>query len=64
MVEHARQTNILTESEKFSQGGVVSLLPYEKISAVFIDDKINAAAIQKLNSRGVELHTVPKNFQP
>ena len=54
MAESARQTIILTESKKFSRTGVVPLLPYEKITAIYTDEKISDAAT-KIELRGVKI---------
>ena len=55
MAESARRLIILTESKKFSQVGVVPLLPYKKISAIYTDEKISDAAGKILEERGVKL---------
>ena len=51
MAEVAKRTIILTESKKFSQLGVVNLLPYEQISAIYTDKEIKTAAAQNLKDK-------------
>ena len=60
MSENANQTVILTESKKFTQIGVVSLLTYDKISSIYTDDQIEESAIKNLQSKNIKLFTVPK----
>lgn len=55
MAKSARQSIILTESKKFSQVGVVPLLNYEKISAIYTDNKISAESKADLAKRGVQV---------
>lgn len=55
MAESARRAIILTESKKFSQVGVVPLLPYGKISAIYTDENIPADATKLFAARGVEI---------
>ncbi|WP_050696588.1 DeoR/GlpR family DNA-binding transcription regulator [Anaeromassilibacillus senegalensis] len=58
MAEQANQVIILTESEKFSQQGVVSLLRLEQVSRVVTDDGIPESAEQALVSHGIEVHKI------
>lgn len=55
MAKSARRTIILTESKKFSQTGIVPLLPYEKIDSICTDDKISAETKENLEKRGVQI---------
>ena len=55
MSESARRAIILTESKKFSQVGVVPLLPYEKISAVFTDEDIPDDATKLFATNDVKI---------
>lgn len=57
MAEVAKRTIILTESKKFSQSGVVNLLPYEKISAIYTDKKIENSALKNLQDKNIEVVT-------
>ena len=57
MAKSARQIIILTESKKFSQIGIVPLLPYEKISAVYTDNQIEKFVIQKFESLNIKIMT-------
>ena len=56
MSESAQQTIILTESQKFNRSGVVSLLPYDKINAIYTDDKIGDDKIKSLQSKNIKVH--------
>ena len=53
MSESARRAIILTESKKFSQFGVVPLLPYKQIDTIFTDADISAEAKKLFASKGV-----------
>ena len=55
MAQSARQSIILTESKKFSQAGVVSLLPYREIDSIYTDEKISEATQKNLEGRGVQV---------
>ena len=55
MSESARRAIILTESKKFSQVGVVQLLPYEKIAAIYTDEEISDDDAKLFGTRGVEI---------
>ena len=58
MASSAKQVIVLTESEKFSQLGVVALLPYKDITAVYTDDQIPADMKDKLQKKDIQIHTV------
>lgn len=55
MSESARRTIILTESKKFSQIGVVPLLPYKKIDVIYTDENISDDAAKLFAAKGVEI---------
>ena len=55
MAESARRTIILTESKKFSQAGVVPLLKYSELSAIYTDDKISVETQKKIEETGVKI---------
>ncbi|MBR4152187.1 MAG: DeoR/GlpR transcriptional regulator [Selenomonadaceae bacterium] len=55
MAESAREKIILTESKKFSMAGVVPLLTYNEIDAIYTDDKIPDDAIKNLEEHGVKI---------
>ena len=55
MAQSARQSIILTESKKFSQAGVVSLLPYREIDSIYTDEKISETTQKNLEGRGVQV---------
>ena len=57
MAEVSNRTIILTESKKFSQLGVVNLLPYEKIDAIYTDKKIEDSALKNLQDKNIEVVT-------
>lgn len=59
MAEKARHAFVLTESEKFTQTGVVPLLPLSSIAAVYTDEAITSEAVQHLQRHAVALYTVP-----
>lgn len=54
----AKQTIILTESKKFNQYGVVPLLPYEKISAIYTDDQVEESTIKSSFLKDIKVLTV------
>ena len=58
MSESAQQTIILTESRKFSQTGIVPLLPYSKIDSIYTDDKIPYETHKRLDKIGVKVISV------
>ena len=55
MSESARQTIILTESKKFSQTGIVPLLNYSEIFAIYTDDKISSEMQKKLEAVKIQV---------
>ena len=55
MSESARQVVALTESRKFAQVGIVPLLAYEKISAIFTDDKISDETAARAENHAVRI---------
>ena len=59
MAESAAEKIILTESKKFSQTGVVPLLPYEKINSVYTDNGANEKSVKNLETHGIKIFTVP-----
>ena len=58
MSSSARQVIVLTESAKFRTTGVVSLLPLERISAVYTDNEADSQLLAMLNSKGVHVYPV------
>ena len=61
MTDSAKENIILTESEKFLQIGVVPLLPYEKINAIYTDDKIDSSTKHNLEAKNIRIETVTKD---
>ena len=57
MAKSAKQVIVLTESEKFSRLGVVALLPYREIDAIYTDDKIPADKKKLLQQKGICIYT-------
>lgn len=55
MSESARHAIILTESKKFSQVGIVPLLPYEQISAIYTDAELSDTAKSHLGKYNVRV---------
>ena len=55
MAENASQNIILTESKKFTQIGVVPLLSYDMIDAIYTDDQIG---FNKMVAKDVKIITV------
>lgn len=55
MAAQAEQTIILTECEKFTQKGAVSLLKYEEVSALITDGNVSADHASLLRREGIEL---------
>lgn len=55
MAQSARRSILLTESKKFSQAGVVSLLSYREIDSIYTDEKISEATQKNLEGRGVQV---------
>ena len=61
MAKSAKQIIVLTESEKFSQLGVVTLLPYQDIDAVYTDDKVPKEMKDKLEQKGIHVHAAAQD---
>ena len=61
MAKSAQKSIILTESKKFSQIGVVPLLPYTEISEIYTDDEISCETMQALNERNIRCIISEKN---
>lgn len=55
MSESAQRKIILTESKKFSQTGVVNLLPYEKIDAIYTDSQIDEEQMKFLAKKNIKI---------
>ena len=55
MAESARQKIILTESKKFSQTGVVPLLPYKEIDSIYTDENISDETAKNIEDKGVKI---------
>ena len=55
MSESAKYAIILTESKKFTQTGVVTLMPYAKINTIYTDDKIESSSLQRLQSKRIKV---------
>ena len=60
MAESANHVIILTESKKFKQLGIVTLLPYEKISAIYTDSEIENSTLQNFERKNIKMHTANK----
>ena len=58
MARQANKVIILTESEKFSKQGLVSLLPFNNIAAVITDNAIPAETERFLISQGISVYKV------
>ena len=58
MAKQAQQVIILTESEKFSRQGVVPLLPYNSVSAVYTDSLISGDKEALLIKHGIKTHKI------
>lgn len=63
MAKSAKQIIILTESEKFSRLGVVALLPYQDIDAIYTDDKIAKDIRDRLLQKGIHLYTAVQGIE-
>ena len=61
MIDSSKEAIILTESEKFQQIGVVPLLPYEKINAIYTDDRIDSSIKYNLEAKNINIDTVTKD---
>jgi DeoR/GlpR family transcriptional regulator of sugar metabolism len=55
MAKQAQEVIILTESEKFSKQGVVPLLPFDDVSAVFTDNLIPSDKEAFLYKKGINV---------
>ena len=55
MIDSSKESIILTESEKFQQIGVVPLLPYEKINAIYTDNRIDSSTRHSLEKKNVRI---------
>jgi DeoR/GlpR family transcriptional regulator of sugar metabolism len=58
MAKQARNVIILTESEKFSKQGLVPLLPFSGISAVFTDSLVPSEKENFLVTQGIKVYKV------
>ena len=58
MAKQAREVIILTESEKFSKQGLVPLLPFSSVSAVFTDTLIPPEKESFLSEQGIKIYKV------
>ncbi|GHV62336.1 DeoR family transcriptional regulator [Spirochaetia bacterium] len=63
LAEQARQILVLTESEKFSRQGVVSLVRTENLTAVYTDNNIPQDIEAFLQEKDVEVHKVPEHVE-
>ncbi len=61
MAEQANRTIILTESEKFSQQGVVTLLGIREVYAVYTDDRLSMETESFLLSNEVMVNRLPSS---
>lgn len=61
MAQSAQRTMILTESKKFSQVGVVSLLTYSELDTIYTDDKISDETKKSLEDVNVQLNLVKES---
>ena len=60
MAHQASNTIVLTESEKFSKQGVVSLLKASQVNRVYTDDGLSCDYEKHLREQGVEVRTIAK----
>lgn len=58
MARQAKKIMVLTESDKFSSVGVVSLVRTKDVAAVYTDTGVPAQAASFLREQGVAVHTV------
>ena len=58
MAPQAEQIIILTESEKFSQHGIVPLNLKEYQRTVITDDQVDASTVKELEEQGITVLTV------
>jgi len=56
MAKQAQEVIILTESEKFLKQGVVPLLPFGSVSAVFTDNLIPQEKESLLSAKGIKVY--------
>jgi DeoR/GlpR family transcriptional regulator of sugar metabolism len=64
MARQVRQVIVLTESEKFSQQGVVGLIRCEDVSMLYTDDRIPPAIETFLLGKQILVHKVPAEVAP
>lgn len=55
MAENAKEISILTESDKFSRTGVVTLLPYSVIGTIYTDSRIEDAVLASLREMEINV---------
>ena len=55
MAENAKEISILTESNKFSRTGVVTLLPYSVIGTIYTDSRIEDAMLVSLREMEINV---------
>lgn len=55
MAKQASQVMIVTDSDKFSQKGVVNLIEIEKVACVYTDDNIPSKIEDYLNKRNIKV---------
>lgn len=58
MAQSAKQVIVLTESNKFNTSGVIAMLPFNKIAAVYTDDKAASNVLTLLNNQGIHVYPV------
>ena len=58
MAESANQVIILTESATLKVAGVVTLLPFDRIHAVYTDEHADGESLARLNSHKVHVYPV------
>jgi len=59
LANRARKIYVLTESAKFNRRGAYNMINLDKVSGVFTDDKIPAAAETELQKNNIQLVKVP-----
>ena len=57
MAVNAKRIIILTESKKFSRVGVVTLVPFERINAVYTDKDIPPTSLEFLRRKNIDVFT-------
>ncbi|OUO70699.1 DeoR/GlpR family DNA-binding transcription regulator [Thomasclavelia spiroformis] len=55
MAKQASRVMIVTDSDKFSQKGVVNLIEIEKVACVYTDDNIPSKIVDYLNKRNIKV---------